>query len=92
MNFRSREAETSHELARGPVPTALAWIPAGAHLFELPNKINLLRDADLTVQGIYAGWAWFGIVDQVAVELFLLYVKLIQHSECRPCVTPSNTG
>jgi cytochrome bd-type quinol oxidase subunit 2 len=43
--------------------TALALIPAGAHLFELPNKIDLPRDAYLTVQGIYAGWAWFGIVD-----------------------------
>jgi hypothetical protein len=28
---------------------ALALIPAGAHLFELPNKINLSRDAYLTV-------------------------------------------
>ena len=26
------------------VLTALAVVPAGAHLFELPNKINLPRD------------------------------------------------
>lgn len=35
--------------------TALAFVPAGTHLFELRNKIDLLRDAYLTVQGIYAG-------------------------------------
>jgi hypothetical protein len=35
--------------------TALALIPAGAHLFELPNKMHLPRDPYLTVQGIYAG-------------------------------------
>jgi hypothetical protein len=51
------------------VLTALALIPAGAHLFELPNKINLSRAAYLTVQGTYAGWAWFGIIDLTALVL-----------------------
>jgi hypothetical protein len=49
--------------------TAFALIPAGAHLFELPNKIDLPRDAYLTVQGIYAGWPWFGIIDLAALVL-----------------------
>ena len=49
--------------------TALAFIPAGAHLFALPNKIDLPRDAYLSVQGIYAGWAWFGIVYLAALVL-----------------------
>ena len=49
--------------------TALALVPAGAHLFELPNKIDLPRDAYLTVQGVYAGWAWFGIVDLAALVM-----------------------
>ncbi|MBM6581654.1 hypothetical protein ILT44_15765 [Microvirga sp. BT689] len=49
------------------VLTALALVPAGAHLSELPNKIGLARDAYLTVQGVYAGWALFGIVDQAAL-------------------------
>jgi hypothetical protein len=44
------------------VLTALALVPAGAHLFELPNKIGLPRDAYFTVQGIYRGWALFGVV------------------------------
>ena len=41
---------------------ALALVPGGAHLFELPNKIGLGEDAYFAVQQIYAGWALFGIV------------------------------
>jgi hypothetical protein len=44
------------------VLTALALVPAGAHLFELPNKIGLAEEAYFVVQGIYRGWALFGIV------------------------------
>lgn len=44
------------------VLTALALVPAGAHFFELPNKIGLAQDAYFTVQGIYRGWALFGFV------------------------------
>jgi hypothetical protein len=39
----------------------------GAHLFELLNKNELPRDAYLTVQGVYAGWAWFGTIDLAAL-------------------------
>lgn len=39
--------------------TAITLIPGGAHLFELPGKIDLDRDAYFIVQGIYAGWAYF---------------------------------
>jgi Domain of unknown function (DUF1772) len=42
--------------------TALALVPAGAHLLELPNKIGLPQDDYFVVQGIYRGWALFGIV------------------------------
>ncbi len=42
--------------------TALALVPAGAHFFELPNKIGLDQEAYFTVQSIYRGWALFGIV------------------------------
>lgn len=42
--------------------TALALVPAGAHLFELPNKIGLPRDAYFAAQGLYRGWALFGFV------------------------------
>ena len=44
------------------VLTALALVPAGAHLSELPNKIGLAQDDYFVVQGIYRGWALFGIV------------------------------
>ena len=44
------------------VLTALALVPAGAHLFELPNKIDLPREEYFVVQGIYRGWALFGVV------------------------------
>jgi hypothetical protein len=42
--------------------TALALVPSGAHLFALPNKIDLARDQYFVVQNIYRGWALFGIV------------------------------
>ena len=44
------------------VLTALSLVPAGAHFFELPNKIDLDQQAYFTVQNIYRGWALFGIV------------------------------
>jgi hypothetical protein len=44
------------------VLTALALVPAGAHLFELPNKIGLAQEEYFVVQSIYRGWALFGIV------------------------------
>jgi hypothetical protein len=44
------------------VLTALALVPAGAHLAELPNKIGLDQEAYFIVQNIYVGWALFGIV------------------------------
>lgn len=42
--------------------TALALVPAGAHFFELPNKIGLPQEQYFTVQNIYRGWAFFGVV------------------------------
>ena len=44
------------------VLTALALVPAGAHFFELPNKIGLDQQAYFTVQAVYRGWALFGFV------------------------------
>jgi hypothetical protein len=44
------------------VLTALALVPGGAHLAELPNKIGLPRDAYFAAQGLYRGWALFGFV------------------------------
>ena len=42
-----------------------------AHLFELPNKIDLGRDAYFTVQGNYRGW------NQLAYVLAIEFVSII---------------
>jgi hypothetical protein len=44
------------------VLTALALVPAGAHVFALLNKINLGAEQYFIVQNIYRGWALFGVV------------------------------
>lgn len=49
------------------VLTALALVPGGAHLLELPNKMALSRDDYLTVQAIYRGWWLTGIVLAMAL-------------------------
>jgi hypothetical protein len=41
---------------------ALALVPAGAHLFVLPNKIGLPQDQYFVVQNIYRGWNLFAFV------------------------------
>lgn len=41
---------------------ALALGPSLAHLLELPNKIDIGRDAYLTVQQNYRGWALLGVI------------------------------
>jgi hypothetical protein len=44
------------------VLTALATVPGGAHLLALANKIGLYREHYLTVQAIYRGWAFLGVI------------------------------
>ncbi len=57
---------------------AIGLIPAGAHVFELFGKIGLDRDAYFTVQQIYAGWAYFGIVLIAAVVVNLILAVLLR--------------
>jgi hypothetical protein len=42
--------------------TALTFVPEGAHLFSLPNKIMLVEQDYFVAQTLYRGWSWFGIV------------------------------
>jgi len=42
--------------------TTVALIPAGAHLFALPNKIHLSQHDYFVAQAVYNGWALFGLV------------------------------
>jgi hypothetical protein len=59
--------------------TALALVPAGAHLFELPNKIGLPQEHYFIVQGIYRGWALFGFVLIPALVADLALAILQRH-------------
>ncbi len=59
---------------------ALCLVPAGAHLFELPNKIGLPQDQYFVVQGIYRGWALFGFVLFGALGASLLLAILLRGS------------
>jgi hypothetical protein len=54
------------------VLTALAFVPGGAHLFELLNKMGLPEQQYFIVQSIYRGWALFGVVIFAAIGANLL--------------------
>ena len=57
--------------------TALALVPGGAHLAELPNKIALGRTDYFVVQHIYNGWALFGIILVAALIANLTHAFLL---------------
>jgi hypothetical protein len=74
------------------VLTALALIPAGAHLLALPNKIGLDRAAYLTVQQIYSGWALAGVV-VVAALVGSGILAFVSRSQVQPMILAiSGTG
>jgi hypothetical protein len=60
------------------IATALALIPAGAHLAALPNKIGMPKDDYFIVQGIYHGWAVLGLLWVIAPGLHILLAFLIR--------------
>src|SRR5436190_20122318 len=49
-------------MLNGVDDAAILLVPEGAHFFELPGKIGMDRETYFSVQQIYAGWAFFGIV------------------------------
>ena len=57
---------------------ALCLVPAGAHLFELPNKFGLPQDQYFVVQTIYRGWSLFGFVLFGALGASLLLTILLR--------------
>ncbi len=57
---------------------AIILIPAGAHVFALPNKIGLPAEAYMTVQRIYDGWALFGIPIVLALVALLIQTILLR--------------
>lgn len=54
------------------VISALALIPAGAHLAALPNKIAMSQADYFIVQGIYSGWAILGMLWPAALVIDIL--------------------
>jgi hypothetical protein len=46
---------------------AIAMAATWAHLLEMPAKMTLSREQYFTVQQIYRGWAWLGVVIFVAL-------------------------
>jgi len=58
--------------------TAIALVPGGAHLSALPNKITLPVDQYFVVQGIYRGWALFGIVLLAAIVAHVEHALLMR--------------
>jgi hypothetical protein len=61
------------------VLSALALVPAGAHLLELPNKIGLAQEPYFVVQSIYRGWALLGIVLFGALAANLALTIMARH-------------
>jgi len=61
------------------VMVALCLVPAGAHFFELANKMSLSPAAYMTVQKIYAGWSLFGIPIITALLLTLIQAFLVRN-------------
>jgi uncharacterized membrane protein len=59
--------------------TALALVPAGAHFFELPNKIGLSQEQYFIVQSIYRGWALFGTILFGALAANLVLSVMLRH-------------
>ncbi len=62
----------------------LELAPTGAHFFEMWNKIGLTQQQYFTVQQLYRGWAWFGIVLIAAIIANLSAAILLWHRRQRP--------
>ena len=62
--------------------TALAMGAALAHALELPNKIDLGKEAYFTVQQIYRGWSLLGLL--LLVELVSIVSVIVLGWRCRP--------
>src|SRR5688572_27717218 len=58
------------------VLTAVALVPAAAHVLELPNKLPLAREAYLTVQQVHRGWSRIGFV-VVAATIATLWLAVV---------------
>ena len=60
------------------VLTAVTLVPLGAHLAELPNKIDLAQSEYFIAQNVYRGWDLFGVVMIGAVLANLVLAVLLR--------------
>ena len=60
------------------VSVAFCLIPAGAHFFELANKMSLSTAEYMTAQKIYAGWSFFGLAITAAIVLTLTHTLMVR--------------
>ena len=60
------------------VSVAMCLVPAGAHFFELANKMSMSEPEYMTVQKIYAGWSFFGIAVIAALLITLIHTFMVR--------------
>jgi hypothetical protein len=60
------------------ISVAICLIPAGAHFFELANKMSLSAAEYMTTQKIYAGWSFFGVAIYAAIVLTLTHTLMVR--------------
>jgi hypothetical protein len=67
------------------VLTALALTPSAAHLYALPNKIDLGRDAYFAAQAVYDGWWRLGLLWMAALiaDFAFLVATRRRRAPCR---------
>src|SRR5215467_8577751 len=60
------------------ISVALCLVPAGAHFFELANKMSLSTAEYMTTQKIYAGWSFFGVAIIAAIIFTLTHTLMVR--------------
>jgi MFS family permease len=60
--------------------TVLAFVPVGAHLMELPAKIDMPEEPYFVVQQIYRGWALAGAVIFAAIFANVASALVARHN------------
>jgi hypothetical protein len=79
------------------IVNAIAFVPAGAHLFALPNKMRLAETDYSVAQSIFGGWALFGYVFLAALVINIIFAILVRRqtlpfvlcAAAAPCVGSS---
>lgn len=65
------------------ISTALALVPSGAHVLEMPNKIRLAPDAYFAAQQLYAGWWMTGFLHMAALIAIVVLAATLRHDRTR---------